>query len=343
MTRAHLELTREQVLAHRRRVGALDEKLPMSAAALREAAWAGLPDSMPRAALVALHARVAGVGPDTLADPTLSQVWGPRFSDYVVAEEDAPIFTLGRLPPGDGPPRKRAEEMADRLEAFLQGRRMPFGQAGRGVGVAPNALRYGTATGRLRIFWDGARQPTVWTVPAPTITPIEAKAELARRYLHVLGPGTIEGFGHWAGLRLPKPAFDHLADELLQTHTAAGVGWILASDAASFRAAPPTGGARVTGARLLPSGDTYVLCWGRDRELIVPDAAERSIVWTSRVWPGVLLVDGEIVGTWRRGEHRVAIQPFRPLSAAQRERVEAEAASLPLPGLKRSIAVRWDS
>jgi hypothetical protein len=296
---------------------------------------------MPRAALVALHARVDGIDPDALADPTLSQVWGPRFSDYVVAEADAAIFTLGRLPPG-GAARARAEETADRLEAFLAGRRMPYGQAGRGVGVHPNMLRYGTATGRLRIEWDGAHQPNVWTVPPPTMEPLEAKTELARRYLHVLGPATVTGFGRWAGLRLPQPAFDHLTDELVPVRTVAGEAWILASDEASFREGAATG-ARATGARLLPSGDTYVLCWGADRELIVPDAAERAIVWTSRVWPGIVLVDGEIVGTWRRGEHQVALNAFRPLTPAQREAVEAEAASLPLPGLRRSIAVRWET
>ncbi|TMC57931.1 MAG: hypothetical protein E6J19_04645, partial [Chloroflexi bacterium] len=55
-----LELTRARILAHRRKVGALDERLPMSAASLRRVAWAGLQDSMPRAALLSIHARVKG-------------------------------------------------------------------------------------------------------------------------------------------------------------------------------------------------------------------------------------------------------------------------------------------
>jgi len=309
----------------------------MSPASLRVAAWAGLPDSMPRAGLVALHARVADVTPDTLADPTLAQVWGPRFSDYVVAEEDAPIFTLGRLSTEEAP-RKRAEEMADRLDAFLEGRRMPFGQAGRGVGVNPNALRYGTATGRLRILWDGAHQPTVWTVPAPAMSATEAKAELARRYLHVLGPGNVAGFGNWAGLRLPGPALELVAEERIQVRTPAGDGWILASDEASFRRSPPPPPAAV---RLLPSGDTYLLYWGRDRELIVPDAGQRAAVWTPRVWPGAVLIGSEVAGTWRRAEHQVSVQALRMLTALEREAVEHEVERLPLPGLKRDVAVRW--
>ena len=58
--RSPLQLTREQILAYRRHVQALDERLPAGARSLRRAAWAGLQDSMPRAALLSIHARVAG-------------------------------------------------------------------------------------------------------------------------------------------------------------------------------------------------------------------------------------------------------------------------------------------
>jgi hypothetical protein len=66
------------------------------------------------------------------------------------------------------------------------------------------------------------------------------------------------------------------------------------------------------------------------------------MLWTSRVWPGALLVGGETLGTWRRAEHVLTIQPWRPLSRTQREAVEAEASSLPLPGIDRPMHVRWE-
>jgi hypothetical protein len=59
------------------------------------------------------------------------------------------------------------------------------------------------------------------------------------------------------------------------------------------------------------------------------------------VWPGALLVNGEVVGVWRRSAGEVSIEAWRRLSAAEREAVEAEAVSLPLPGLNGPIAVRW--
>src|ERR687895_495512 len=93
-----LDLTRAQILAFRRSVGALDQRLPPGAGSLRQAAWAGLQDSMPRAALLSIHARVEGTEPDTWADPSLVQLWGPRFSAYVVAARDLAVFSLGRLP-----------------------------------------------------------------------------------------------------------------------------------------------------------------------------------------------------------------------------------------------------
>jgi len=36
------------------------------------------------------------------------------------------------------------------------------------------------------------------------------------------------------------------------------------------------------------------------------------------------------------------VQPWRPLSRAERDAVMAEAESLPLPGLGRRIVIRWD-
>src|SRR5262245_31216731 len=103
-----LELTREQILAFRRRVGALDQRLPRGPRSLRTAAWAGLQDSMPRAALLSIHARVKGTQPSTWEDPSLVQLWGPRFSAYVVPARDHAYFSLGRWP-DDEQGRRRAQ------------------------------------------------------------------------------------------------------------------------------------------------------------------------------------------------------------------------------------------
>ena len=164
VTGARLSLTRAQILAFRRHAGALDERLPSGHRSLRRAAWAGLQDSMPRAALLSIHARVEGTQPSTWQDPSLVQLWGPRFSVFVVAACDLAVFSLGTMPE-DAKGRRRAEDLAAQLSAILGGGRMTYGEAGRALGVHPNRLRYAAATGTVLIRWEGARQPTVWTVP----------------------------------------------------------------------------------------------------------------------------------------------------------------------------------
>ena len=338
MTRALLRLTRPRILAFRRHAGALDERLPPGQESLRRAVWAGQQDSVPRAALLSIHARVTGTEPSTWEDPSLVQLWGPRFVVFVVAARDLAVFSLGTLP-GHAKGRRRADDLAARLHALLGGGRMTYGQAGRALGVHHNSLRYAAATGTVLIRWDGARQAEIWTVPPPDVGPHDARLELARRYLHIYGPATPEAFTRWAGLgaRYGAAAFAALGTSLTPVQTPVGDAWILAEDEAAFRAA--TG--PVAPARLLPSGDAYLLRHGADRDLMVPDAARRGELWTPRVWPGGLLVAGELAGTWNRADTVITVQPWRPLSPAERDAATAEAESMPLPGARGRIVVRW--
>jgi hypothetical protein len=336
-----LIFTRAQVLSFRRRSSGLDKRLPPGRKSLRAAAWAGLQDSVPRAALLSMHARVNGMKPGSWEDPSLVQLWGPRFSAYVVAERDRAAFSLGRLP-DDAAARRDVEQLADRLEAFLDGRRMPYGEAGRALGTHPYRLRYAAPTGRVVLRWDGARPPTIWMVPPPALDPLEARLELARRYLHVFGPATAETFAEWAGIAVAsgRTAFETLAGSLTPARTPVGDAWILTEDEQAFRSSV---GGDIAPARLLPSGDAYFLLQGTDRELLVPDTGRRPELWTPRVWPGAVMVGGEVAGTWRRAETVVTIQMWRRLSPAAREAVEFEAQSFPLPDVQGPMRVRWET
>lgn len=335
-----LELTREQILSFRQRAGALTERLPPGAESLRRAAWAGLQDSMPRAAQLSIHARVAQTTPSAWEDPSLVQLWGPRFTVFVIAARDLAVFSLGTLP-DDAKGRLRAQTTAAQLHAFLDGTRMNYDEAGRGLGMAnANMLRYAAATGTVLIRWEGARRPVIWTVPPPDVDPVEARLELARRYLRVYGPATAAAFGQWAGVgpRSAVAAFESLGSSLTPVRTPIGEAWILAEDEAAVR----DGTGRPAGSvRLLPSGDPYLVLQGADRALVVPDAGRRGELWTPRVWPGGLLIGGEIAGTWRRAGTVLTVQTWRRLTPAERDAVAAEAESLPLPGITRRITIRW--
>jgi len=332
-----LDVTRKQILAFRRRVGGLDARVPKSATSLRRAAWAGLQDSMPRAALLSLHARIEGIGPSAWDDPSFAQLWGPRYSTYVVPKRDFALFSLGRLP-DDAKGRERAERVAAQVHAYLDGRRMTDREVAGALTLGAS-IRYAAPTGTLAIRWEGARAPVVWTVARDPIEPADACRELARRYLHVFGPTTAVSFARWAGIsrRAGANAFAALEGSVVPVRTPLGDEWLLAADEPDLRdeatAAAP--------ARLLPSGDSYFLLDGAERELLVPRAEQRQLLWTPRVWPGALLVDGEVRGTWRRAQHTVRVETWTRLSRTARAAVEAEAAALPLPALERAIDVVW--
>ncbi|HEX6947800.1 MAG TPA: crosslink repair DNA glycosylase YcaQ family protein [Acidimicrobiia bacterium] len=339
---AILALTRDQVLAHRRRAGHLDTRLPPGREALAAAALAGLQDSVPRSAVLSVHARVKETPHDVWEDPGFVQVWGPRYATYVVPESDRGIFTMSRLP-ADPAGTDRAYEIARRLHDVIGEERMLIREASERMRLGDhNALRYAAATGTVLVRWEGAGPVYVWTVPAPDLDPLDAAVELARRYLHVLGPGTAAGFGTWAGIkpRVARPAFERLTGELTPVTTEAGPAYILSRDEESFLA-PPDAPAP---ARLLPSGDVFWLFHNEvDRAYLVPEEGRRRELWTSRVWPGAILVGGEIVGTWRRTGHRVTASPWRSLTPGESTAVEAEAATLPLPDLDRQVEVSWET
>jgi hypothetical protein len=77
-----LELSRSQILRFRRRVGSLDERLAAGTKSPGRAAWAGLQDSMPRAALLSIHARMEGApdgSPLILRDVSLNEIYSLNF------------------------------------------------------------------------------------------------------------------------------------------------------------------------------------------------------------------------------------------------------------------------
>lgn len=82
--------------------------------------------------------------------------------------------------------------------------------------------------------------------------------------------------------------------------------------------------------RLLGPYDPYLQL--RDRELLVAGEAQRKDLWRVLGRPGAIVADGEVVGTWRpRASGRkltVRIEPWGPLDAPSRARIEEQAERL---------------
>ena len=192
---------------------------------------------MPRAAVLSIHARVEGTGPSTWEDPSLVQLWGPRYHAYVVAARDLAVFSLGRLPE-DGKTRRTADDLAVRLHASLGGRRIRYDDAGQAIGVPGNALRYAALTGTVVIRWEGARQPTVWTVPPPRSTrATPASSSRVGTCTSSAPPRPRRSpSGRGSPCERPHAAFDALP--LTPVRTPIGDAWILTRDEATFRGPP---------------------------------------------------------------------------------------------------------
>jgi len=348
MTAGHLRLGREAVLRFRARSGHVAERLPGGAEV--RASESGLQDSAPRTALLSLHARVADVGPDGWEAPGLVQVWGPRMAAYVVPEHDVAAFTVGRLP-RDPAQRQAIEGLAAAAVRALGGRTLRARELTERLPMLSTdaSLRAAAASGRLRIRWD-ARMTWVIPVEPPEVDPEEARRQLARRFLHWLGPATVAAFARWAGVEPADAAatWRGIQGELLAVKVEGEDRSLLRADEAAVRAGKPDGGGPVSGVRLLPPGDPYLAL---DHDLLVADRQRRDQLWSlpnsrprlpsgARFLPGGILCDGELVGMWGRQQAWVTLFPWHRLGRATIDVMDEEAAALAGP-LGQRVSVRW--
>jgi hypothetical protein len=330
--------SREQVLRYRARVTHLDEKLPPGSFA--EAAWGGLQDSVPRGGVISLHARVAATKPDSWEDPSTVQIWFRGGADYIVPRAEAGIFTLGSFP-RDLERGAELERLADDIHRVTEGRTLPVGEVQALLKHArPIELRNSALTGRVHIRWDASR---VWLIPAerPDIDVEDARRELARRFLHWLGPATKADLARWTGVS-PRDATEtwkQLEDELVPVEVQDQPRFMLATDIEALVAAEP-----IRGVRLLPADDPFTKV---DKMLLVTDAARRARVLPKTgespgYIPGAILVDGEIVGAWQRQQRKVTIHPFSKPSTRVRDAIESEALTFPIAG-QSAASISWDT
>lgn len=327
-------VTRDQIVARRLRTSHLDRRLARKDIDL--AAYVGLQDSVPRSALLSLHARVEDVDFGAWDDPRLVQVWGPRGAVYVIPKVDFAVFTLGRLP-RDADHRRMVEEDGQRIRKLLKVSDRPHLTTATGGSV--RRVREAAATGTIRIRWDGSNTE-VWTAEPPDADVEKCRLELARRYLHVFAPSTSSHFAMWAGIDRQDAAdtWEALRDELVDVQVNKSVRQISAE---THRGATAEEDEIPKTTRLLPPGDTYLLA--RDREIVIPEKQNRSQLWPQdNVPPGGLLVDGELAGTWRRQHHAFTISTWRSVASAVKYLIQTEIHEMPPLGTGEPT-VSWTS
>jgi Winged helix DNA-binding domain len=157
----------------------------------------------------------------------------------------------------------------------------------------------------------------------------EARLELARRFVHAYGPVSPRHLAAWTGMSATdaRDRFTSLGDELVDVRLDGAPTVVLAEDIDMLDDPPLAGGAR-----LLPAGDPFLA--QRDRATLLPDKARQRAVWRPVGSPGVVLMTGHPVATWRAqaagGRLRVTVDPFGSLGDKQRTAIE-HAASLIAP------------
>ena len=302
---------------------------------------------------------------EALAAKSLVQAWSLRGTPHVLPADDLAVYTVGLAPADEDEARYLLRPILSDLdamglpaqaaiahtaaairEALDQGpcskdellaalaRRLPaglnpWGQRCRMHHVHP-ALQRAAALGGGFLLTPrrGNEVHLVRTdhwLAAPPAAPAAAGSDLVRRYLRAYGPSATVAFATWAGIapRAARRLWQAVAGELVAVDAAGTRAWLLAADAEDLERARE--GVAAEGVRLLPPNDPYLA--QPDRETLVPDRARRGEIWRAAGAPGVLLVAGEVAGTWRsrKAGRRLEVsgRPFAPLTAGARSRTEA--------------------
>jgi hypothetical protein len=334
-----------RVRSYRLGVNNLAERLP--AGSFVEAAFAGLQDSAPRAALLSLHARVQGLRPDDWEHSSLVQTWAPRGAVFIVPNDDLSVFARGIVPrnPAQREPLERAAAEARRFvddAGSCEPREMAnlLGEQGNSV-----SIRLAAAIAGLPIRWD-ARTTTVLSSLPANRDDEDARLELARRFLRSLGPADAGGFARWAAVS-PEDAeetFGKLDKEgELAPVPEFGQRVVLTSHIDALKEARS-----VKSVRFLPFGGDPVLQPGDPTIGVVRAVKGQSqLVLGGEAFDlprwavgGAVLFNEDVVAAWGRTQGKVQIMPLRRLSDSERDQIDAEAGRLPIPNVD-SISIIW--
>jgi len=171
-------------------------------------------------------------------------------------------------------------------------------------------------------LWHARAEGRFLAIDEPEVhTPVEARAEMLRRYLAAFGPSTRRDIGAWSMMHVPEI---RASLDLLELRTFRDEAGRELLDVPDGRVADPDTPAPV---RFLPKWDNVLLAWA-DRTRILPEEYRRIVIGQNGDVAQTFLVDGFVAGTWRVEKSHVVTEPLATLTTATRREVKAQAERL---------------
>jgi hypothetical protein len=158
--------------------------------------------------------------------------------------------------------------------------------------------------------------------PAPPFDREQTLRSLTLRYVRSHGPVTERDFAWWSGLTLREVRQGlELARPDVDVLEAGGRCYWYGGE-------PPAAAGDAPQVRLVQSYDEYLVAYSESRTLADPAGYAKQMP-RGGMLTTALLVDGRLAGRWRRslagGRADVEVTAFAPVSAAERDAIEAEA------------------
>jgi hypothetical protein len=152
--------------------------------------------------------------------------------------------------------------------------------------------------------------------------PVEARAEMIRRYLAAFGPSSVRDIGQWSMMSVPELKASLAVLEPLRRFRDEHGRELY--DVPRGALPDPDTPAPV---RFLPKWDNVLLAWA-DRTRVLPEAYRKRVIGANGDVAQTFLVDGFVAGTWNVERDRVVTVPFAKLSRTVQREVRDEAEQL---------------
>jgi hypothetical protein len=172
-------------------------------------------------------------------------------------------------------------------------------------------------------LWRGRPEGRFVAIDEPEAhDPLEARAEILRRYLAAFGPALRRDIVQWTMMHVPEiqSALDRL-EPLRRFRDEHG------RELLDVPGAPLPDATTPAPVRFLPKWDNVLLAFV-DRTRVLPEEYRKKVILTNGDVAQTFLVDGFVAGKWRVDDGRVVLEPFAALSPSVQRELEEEAARL---------------